>query len=66
MPSIQMNELDFMPFIFKNFYSDHSTVGFRYCKDGIISAEYKEHQIRIQDKHFQTLEVKHIEQYLFP
>ena len=37
MPSIQMNELDFMPFIFKNFYSDHSTVGFRYCKDGINS-----------------------------
>jgi hypothetical protein len=44
-----MNELDFMPLIFKNFYSDPSTVGFRYCKDGIISAEYKEDQIRIQD-----------------
>ena len=61
-----MNELDFMPLIFKNFYSDPSTVGFIYCKDGIISAEYKEDQIRIQDKHFQILEVKHIEQYLFP
>ena len=47
-----VNELDFMPFIFENFYSDHSTVGFRYCKDGTISNEYKDHQIRIQDKQF--------------
>jgi Ulp1 family protease len=48
----QMNELDFMPCIFENFYSDHSTVGFRYCKDGVISKEYKEYEIRIQDKQF--------------
>ena len=47
-----VNELDFMPFIFENFYSDHSTVGFRYCKDVTISNEYKDHQIRIQDKQF--------------
>ena len=47
-----VNELDFMPFIFENFYSDHSTVGFRYCKDGSISNEYKDHHIRIQDKQF--------------
>ena len=48
----QMNELDFMPFVFENLYSDHSTVGFRYCKDGIISDEYKEDQIRKQDRAF--------------
>ena len=41
-----------MPFIFENLYSDHSTVGFRFCKNGNISDSYKEHQIRIQDKQF--------------
>ena len=40
-----MNELDFMPFVYPNMYSDHCAVGFRYCKDGIISADYKESQI---------------------
>ena len=46
------NELDFMPFVFEIFYSDHSTIGFRYCKDGTISDEYKDHQIKIQNKQF--------------
>ena len=48
----EMKKLDFMPFIFQNLYSDHCTVGFRYCKDGIISNEYKEFQIRKQNKQF--------------
>ena len=47
-----MKELDFMPFVFQNMYSDHSAVGFRYCEDGVISKEYKEFQIRKQDKEF--------------
>ena len=47
-----MNELDFMPFVYPNMYSDHCAVGFRYCKDGIISADYKESQITNQDKEF--------------
>ena len=47
-----MKQLDFMPFVFENMYSDHSTVGFRYCKDGVISNEYKEYQINKQDKEF--------------
>ena len=47
-----MKELDFMPFVFQNMYSDHSAIGFRYCEDGIISADYKESQITIQDKDF--------------
>ena len=47
-----MKELDFMPFVFQNMYSDHSAVGFRYCEDGIISSDYKESKITIQDKDF--------------
>ena len=46
------NELDFMPFVFENLYSDHSTIGFRYCKDGTISEKYNEHKIEIQDRLF--------------
>ena len=48
----KMNELQFMPFTFPNMYSDHSAIGFRYCKDGIISDEYKEYQITNQGKEF--------------
>jgi hypothetical protein len=48
----EMKELDFMPFTYENMYSDHSTVGFRFCKDGIISDNYKEHKLNIQDKQF--------------
>ena len=48
----EMKELDFMPFVFQNMYSDHSAVGFRYCEDGIISADYKESHITNQDKDF--------------
>ena len=47
-----MKELDFMPFVYPNIYSDHSAVGFRYCEDGVISKEYKESQIRKQDRDF--------------
>ena len=47
-----MKELDFMPFVFQNMYSDHSAVGFRYCEDGVISKEYEEFQIRKQDREF--------------
>ena len=48
----ELKQLDFMPFLFQNMYSDHSTVGFRYCKDGIISHEYEELQINQQNKEF--------------
>lgn len=49
---IDMKELDFMPFVFQNMYSDHSAVGFRYCEDGVISKEYAEFQIRKQNIDF--------------
>lgn len=49
---IDMKELDFMPFAFKNLYSDHAAIGFRYCKDGEISGEYEEMEIRNQKKAF--------------
>ena len=52
----EMKEIDFMPFVFQNMYSDHSTVGFRYCKDGVISNEYRELQINKQDKEFLILD----------
>lgn len=48
----EMNELDFMPFSFCNMYSDHSAIGFRYTKDGIICDDFKEYQITNQDKIF--------------
>ena len=48
----EMKEIDFMPFVFQLMYSEHSTVGFRYCKDGVISKEYRELQINKQDKEF--------------
>ena len=35
-----MKKLDFMSCVFGNFYSDHSAVVIRYCKDGIIAADY--------------------------
>ena len=47
-----MKELDFMPFVYPNIYSDHSAVGFRYCEDGVISKEYRHCQIRKQDREF--------------
>ena len=47
-----MNELEFMPFSFCNMYSDHSAIGFRYTKDGIICDDFKEYQITNQDKEF--------------
>ena len=46
----KMKELDFMQFNFRNMYSDHSTIGFRYCKNGTISEEYREFEIRKQTK----------------
>lgn len=47
-----MRELDFMSFVFQNLYSDHSCIGFRYCEDGVISKEYRDCQIRKQDREF--------------
>ena len=47
-----MRELDFMSFVFQNLYSDHSCIGFRYCEDGVISKEYRDCQIRMQDREF--------------
>ena len=48
-----MNEkTDFMGFVFENLYSDHSTIGFRYCKNGTIDSAYRELQINTQEKEF--------------
>ena len=41
---------EFFTFCFRNMYSDHATVGFRYCNGGIVSGEYSALQIRKQDK----------------
>ena len=48
----KMKELDFFPFVYRNQYSDHDAIGFRYCKDGQISDEYEEIEIRNQKKPF--------------
>ena len=47
-----VKETDFMPFVFQNLYSDHCTIGFRYCKDGVIDESFKEMKINEQDKEF--------------
>ena len=47
-----LRETDFMPFVYENLYSDHSTVGFRYCRNGVIDESYKEMKIYQQDKEF--------------
>ena len=41
-----------MEFVFENLYSDHSTIGFRYCRNGIIDESFKEMKITEQDKDF--------------
>ena len=38
----------FLSFCFRNIYSDHPTVGFRYCDGGVLSDEYVSLQIRKQ------------------
>ena len=48
----EMTETDFMPFVFENLFSDHSSIGFRYCENGQILEEFKKHKIFIQDKEF--------------
>ena len=45
-------ETDLMEFVFENLYSDHSTIGFRYCRNGIIDESFKEMKITEQDKDF--------------
>ena len=39
-------------FVFENLFSDHSSIGFRYCENGQILEEFKKHKIFIQDKEF--------------
>ena len=41
---------DSITFSYRNMYSDHATVGFRYCNGGILSEEYIDLQIKKQDK----------------
>ena len=48
----EMKETDLMTFSFENLYSDHSAIGFRYCKNGKISDDYKAEKILVQDKDF--------------
>ena len=45
-------ETDVMEFKFENLYSDHSTIGFRYCRNGIVDESFKELKITEQDKDF--------------
>ena len=45
-------ETDVMEFKFENHYSDHSTIGFRYCQNGILDESFKETKITKQDKDF--------------
>ena len=48
----EMKETDFMPFAFENLFSDHSSIGFRYCENGQISDDFKKQRIKVQDKEF--------------
>ena len=43
---------EFVSFAYRNLYSDHATVGFRCCNNGIISEEYRNLQILKQNKSF--------------
>ena len=45
-----MEILNFLPFSYRNLYSDHATIGFRYCKKGEFCKEFKDMQILKQDK----------------
>ena len=45
-------ETDVMEFTFENLYSDHSTIGFRYCRNGILDESFKEMKITEQDTKF--------------
>ena len=48
----EMKETDFMPYAFENLFSDHSSIGFRYCENGQISDDFKKQKIFLQDKEF--------------
>ena len=48
----EMRETDFMSHVFENLFSDHSSIGFRYCENGQILEDFKKHKISIQDKEF--------------
>ena len=48
----EMTETDFMPHVFENLFSDHSSIGFRYCENGQILDDFRKHKIFIQDKEF--------------
>ena len=48
--NIAINE--FQSFFYRNLYNAYPTIGFRYCKSGIISDEYNDIQIRKQNKDY--------------